>query len=117
MRRNGLLFNEYRRHPGGTAMTPYKCPVCHGHGTVSKPPWVAGDQRDWVDSGSGGDAYACRACHGSGIVNDETSPCSHCAELEATIDALRTALVEAVTDQKDRVSAYDGPVGKGKSSP
>jgi len=24
-------------------LQPYCCPACNGHGTVSRPPWVAGD--------------------------------------------------------------------------
>ena len=47
-------------------MTPHACPVCFGHGTVSKPPHVAGDQPSWTDNQS--DPYACRACNGTGIV-------------------------------------------------
>ena len=49
-----------------TTQTPHKCPVCDGTGLVSKPPYVAGDQNEWVTSSTG--PYACHACGGSGIV-------------------------------------------------
>ena len=52
------------------ARKPHCCPVCHGAGTVSRPPWVAGDQPTW-DAG-GIEFYECRACKGSGMVWEET---------------------------------------------
>lgn len=45
---------------------PYKCPVCDGQGLVNKPPWLAGDQREWSSNTTG--PYECKACKGSGIV-------------------------------------------------
>ena len=48
-------------------MKPHKCPVCNGHGTVSKPPYVAGDIYAWM-GGSTSDLFPCNACSGSGIV-------------------------------------------------
>ena len=45
---------------------PHRCPVCGGHGTVSRPPWVAGDQTEWASNGT--ETYPCRACRGTGIV-------------------------------------------------
>ena len=45
------------------------CPVCNGHGTVNRPPWVAGDQMEWVDCGTG--PYPCQACKGSGLVKED----------------------------------------------
>ena len=50
---------------GGTPR-PYCCPVCNGHKTVSRPPWVAGDVESWTDSGT--KAYECRACNGTGVI-------------------------------------------------
>lgn len=49
-----------------SARRPHACPVCAGHGTVSRPPWVAGDQAEWVSSGTA--TYPCRACQVKGIV-------------------------------------------------
>ena len=43
-----------------------KCPVCDGQGTVSKPPWVAGDQQSWASSGT--ETYPCWACGGTGTM-------------------------------------------------
>jgi len=43
-----------------------KCPVCDGTGLVSKPPWIAGDVNEWVDSSSV--PYTCKTCLGSGII-------------------------------------------------
>jgi hypothetical protein len=48
---------------------PFKCPVCDGTGLVSKPPYVAGDQNEWVTSSCG--PYPCHACSGSGIIWSE----------------------------------------------
>lgn len=55
-----------------TYRTPHACPVCNGHGTVSRPPWVAGDQLTWPVGGTG--SYPCRACAGSGIVWEQPEP-------------------------------------------
>jgi len=48
-------------------MIPHTCPVCYGHGTISKPPSIAGDQMTWVSSNPH-ESYPCKACNGSGIV-------------------------------------------------
>ena len=50
------------------------CPYCHGQRTVSKPPWVAGDQITWT--GSSAQNYACPTCSGMGyvIVKNESLP-------------------------------------------
>lgn len=42
------------------------CPNCHGQKTVSKPPWVAGDQPTW--SGTGTPLYACPTCDAKGYL-------------------------------------------------
>jgi len=47
-------------------MIPHKCPVCNGHGTVSKPPQIAGDITTW--SSTDNKLYPCKACNGTGIV-------------------------------------------------
>lgn len=47
-------------------MKPYCCPVCNGSGLVSRPPHIAGDLNQWVDTGTA--PYTCKACSGSGIV-------------------------------------------------
>jgi hypothetical protein len=49
--------------------TPYTCPVCNGAGTVSRPPYIAGDIPSWADSGI--NVYECKACKGTCIVWDE----------------------------------------------
>jgi hypothetical protein len=51
---------------------PHRCPVCTGAGTVSRPPWVAGDQAEWASSGTA--TYPCRACDGKGIVWERSAP-------------------------------------------
>jgi hypothetical protein len=45
---------------------PFACPVCNGSGKVSRPPWVAGDQREWSSTTIA--AYPCRACGGTGVL-------------------------------------------------
>ena len=45
---------------------PFCCPVCSGTGLVSRPPDVAGDQKEWSSSSTA--AYPCKACEGKGIV-------------------------------------------------
>lgn len=47
-------------------MIPHKCPVCNGAGTISGPPYVAGDQPTWGDSGT--QPYPCPACEETGII-------------------------------------------------
>ena len=46
---------------------PFACPVCHGQGTVSRPPYIAGDMPFWSGSTTN-DSYPCRACDGTGII-------------------------------------------------
>lgn len=48
------------------------CPVCHGQGTLNKPPWIAGDQQGWVSSSTG--PYPCRVCGGQGIIPSVAEP-------------------------------------------
>ena len=50
----------------------YRCPACNGHGTVSRPPWIAGDQETWPASSI--ETYSCRACGGTGIVWSREAP-------------------------------------------
>ena len=47
--------------------SPHVCPVCNGHGTVTRPPWVAGDASTWAAAGAS-DLYPCHACAGKGLV-------------------------------------------------
>ena len=42
------------------------CPVCGGQKYVNKPPYIAGDQSNWVACNTGG--YACPVCHGAGLL-------------------------------------------------
>jgi DnaJ-class molecular chaperone len=51
---------------------PHKCPVCNGQGTVSKPPYIAGDQASWIASDSR--LYPCLACNGTGVIWDVAAP-------------------------------------------
>ena len=45
---------------------PYqKCPKCDGQGTVSKPPWIAGDVYEWTYSSS---IFPCDICNGAKII-------------------------------------------------
>ena len=50
----------------GPQVIPYVCPVCNGAGTVSRPPWVAGDVYSWP--GSTCCTWPCRACNGTGVI-------------------------------------------------
>ena len=50
-------------------MNPHKCPVCDGSGSVSRPPWVAGDQQTWVTSGEM--SFPCNACYGTGVLSSD----------------------------------------------
>ena len=51
-------------------ITPFSCPTCHGSGTVSKPPWIAGDQETWV-ANTAWNLYSCPSCNGSGVIWNE----------------------------------------------
>ncbi len=46
--------------------TPHTCPVCGGQGTVSKPLHIAGDQNEWLSSGTAN--HPCPACGGNGVI-------------------------------------------------
>lgn len=45
---------------------PYCCPVCNGAGTVSRPPWIAGDIQAWESTSTA--VYECKACQGTGVL-------------------------------------------------
>jgi hypothetical protein len=54
----GIEEGTYHTCPGPkplyhSAPVPHCCPVCSGSGKVSRPPWVAGDQESWTDTGTG----------------------------------------------------------------
>lgn len=48
------------------------CPVCQGTGLVSRPPYIAGDQTYWTDSGTG--PYPCKPCGGQGLIQVPIGP-------------------------------------------
>jgi len=52
------------------------CPKCSGQGTVSKPPYLAGDINQWSDSVG---QHECNVCKGEMIINIATGlpPDSH----------------------------------------
>jgi len=64
-----------------------KCPVCDGQGIVSKPPWIAGDQRSW--SGSSEINHVCHRCNGAGTID-----CADCAELKELCGELWKIIVD-----------------------
>ena len=41
------------------------CPKCNGQGTVSKPPWVAGDVHQWTSSAT---SFVCDVCNGAKVI-------------------------------------------------
>lgn len=41
------------------------CPKCNGQGTVSKPPYVAGDVHEWTSSSA---SFVCDVCNGAKII-------------------------------------------------
>ena len=47
-------------------MSYYTCPVCTGAGTVSRPPYIAGDQPSWAANSTA--IFDCKACDGKGIL-------------------------------------------------
>lgn len=58
-----LLKLEYI---GEARSVPYQCcPKCGGQGTVSKPPYVAGDVHQWTSSAT---SFPCDVCHGAKII-------------------------------------------------
>lgn len=72
---SGLVAHEVWcwAHPANQPKPPvavFACPVCNGHKTVSRPPWVAGDQPTW--DGTGTQVYPCPACNGTGLVWKES---------------------------------------------
>ena len=45
---------------------PYQlCPKCSGQGTVSKPPYIAGDVYEWTSSST---IFICDVCNGGKII-------------------------------------------------
>ena len=52
--------------------TPHRCPVCNGQGYVARPPHIAGDQQEWVDTSAG--PWPCRACLATGLIWSNQRP-------------------------------------------
>lgn len=78
-------------------MTVTLCPKCGGQKHVSKPPWVPGDQAEWM--GAGTETYPCTVCGGTGLVDvytpSEPVPmCTHPGERE----------IEAAIHLRDRAA-------------
>jgi hypothetical protein len=42
------------------------CPNCNGHKTVSRPPWIAGDQTSWTSTST--QIFQCPTCEGLGYI-------------------------------------------------
>jgi len=42
-----------------------KCPKCDGQGTVSKPPYIAGDVHEWVATAT---SWTCDVCNGAKVL-------------------------------------------------
>ena len=42
-----------------------KCPKCDGQGTVSKPPYIAGDVHKWVSTAT---SWTCDVCNGAKVL-------------------------------------------------
>ena len=53
-------------NPMLAAVVPYQlCPKCNGQGTVSKPPYIAGDVYEWSSSSC---QFQCDVCNGQKII-------------------------------------------------
>lgn len=46
------------------------CPNCNGQKTVSRPPWISGDQETWDTADSS--VYPCPTCDANGYITIET---------------------------------------------
>lgn len=46
------------------------CPNCHGQKTVSRPPWLAGDQKTWASSNPLA-TYPCPTCNAKGYLVED----------------------------------------------
>ncbi len=81
------------------------CPVCNGFKTVSRPPWIAGDQQTW--STSNVESYPCPTCKATGLVlapaDGIPSPPRH----DVTVQELVAALAKMPPDA-EVVYWYDG---------
>lgn len=45
---------------------PYQlCPKCNGQGTVSKPPYLAGDTHEWTSTSL---SHQCDVCNGAKLI-------------------------------------------------
>lgn len=86
------------------------CPKCNGQGTVSKPPWVAGDVHEWVSPST---SFVCNLCNGLKYlvlpVPDEPK-----AERWAVVrvDYIFSKAFDADAYRNSLISAYDYKVVK-----
>lgn len=53
-------------HPQRLEVKPYLCPKCNGQKRVQTPPWVAGDQQEYITGDF--ELYDCPVCHAQGII-------------------------------------------------
>ncbi len=63
-------FGEYEteelKNKSVSDYVPYqKCPKCDGQGTVSKPPYIAGDVQQWTGTALG---FVCDVCEGKKVI-------------------------------------------------
>ena len=59
-------FVSPENNPWLNSTNVYKCTTCNGFKTVSRPPWVAGDQTEWT--GTSTDLYPCPTCDAKGWI-------------------------------------------------
>lgn len=77
------------------------CPKCNGQGTVSKPPYIAGDIHQWSSSSV---IFNCDVCNGAKVLLVPAAPPDvegqeeQVKRLEARIAALEAFIYEVIDD-------------------
>lgn len=64
-----------------------KCPKCDGQGTVSRPPYIAGDVNEWTSSET---HFECNLCNGKMVISDQ-SPTAPASSVEDKFHAVEYA--------------------------
>ena len=75
---------------------PYQlCPKCHGQGTVSKPPYIAGDVFQWSSTSA---LHVCDVCNGAKVILQYAPPIETMQYLWRNTSSINEDMVKAGID-------------------
>lgn len=103
-----LFIAGYSLKEGAGTVSEWQlCPKCNGQGSVSKPPWLAGDVDQWTSSET---QYDCDVCNGAKVlvkpIISESSPTNQDNYWQIRCEAAEKYINESPCDPDIRVDQY-----------